>query len=302
MPEHTAVSQTTTPWTVPTLTDALHSIGVRPGMTLLVQMAMSKLGWVVGGPVAVIQALLAALGHPSGDCAEWNRPSDSVLQGDSDRPGTLMMATHCGDNSDPAQWQNPPVPEAWWQTIRDNMPAYDPRLTPTRGMGAVPELFRSWPGVLRSAHPGFSMAAYGPQAAYLTADHDLEDDIGERSPIGKLYELDGHVLLLGVGHGNDTSLHLAEHRAGYPGKGYITGGSAMLVDGVRQWVTYRSPDLYVDDFEQIGAAFEAAEGVPVQQIGNATVRFFRQRALVDFATQWMLENRVSSTPQEGDQR
>ena len=58
--------------------------------------------------------------------------------------GTIMMVTHSSDNTDPCQWQHPPVPEAWWQTIRDQTRAYDPLTTPTRGLGVVPELFRTW--------------------------------------------------------------------------------------------------------------------------------------------------------------
>jgi aminoglycoside 3-N-acetyltransferase len=236
---------------------------------VLVHLAMSQLGWVAGGAEAVILALLAAAGAG----------------------GTIMMAAHSTHNTDPSDWQHPPVPEAWWPVIRDHTPAYNPLTTPTRGLGAVPELFRTWPGAIRSAHPAFSFAAVGPQARYLLAEHPLEADAGDRSPLGKLYALDGHVLLLGVGHENNTSLHLAEHRARYPGKRTIQTGSAMPVEGQRRWVTYKTLDLRTDDFDAVGAAFEQAHHIPIQQIGQAEVRFFRQRLLVDFAVAWMEQHR-----------
>jgi aminoglycoside 3-N-acetyltransferase len=56
--------------------------------------------------------------------------------------------------------------------------------------------------------------------------------------LSRLYDLDGSVLLLGVDHDNNTSLHLAEYRADWPGKAYVTSGAAMLVDGERQWVSF----------------------------------------------------------------
>ena len=47
-----------------------------------------------------------------------------------------------------------------------------------------------------------------------------------------------------------------------------------------------------DDFETIGAAFEAAtNAVRIGCVGNATARLLSQRALVDYATRWMAENR-----------
>ncbi len=101
------------------------------------------------------------------------------------------------------------------------------------------------------------------------------------------------MLLIGVGHGNNSSLHLAERRAQLPPKVKLTNGSAMLVDGERRWVTYEAIDLSSDDFETVGAAFEAEHGVPIQRLGGADVRFFRQRACVDFAAAWMQVNRTS---------
>jgi aminoglycoside 3-N-acetyltransferase len=269
MSEKNVVEHTTTPLTVTLLAEKLRKCGLAEGQTVLVHMSMSKLGWIIGGAEAVVLALLAAVG-------------DS---------GTIMMVTNSSANTDPYVWENPPVPEEWWQTVRDHTPAYNPLTTPTRGMGVVPELFRTWPGVIRSTHPAFSLAARGPNAKYLIADHALDEDIGDRSPLGRLYQLDGHVLLLGVDHGNNTSLHLAEYRANYPGKRNMRTGSAMLVNGRRQWVSYETLDIYDGDFVEIGAAFDKAHNIPVQQINDAQLRFFRQRQLVDFAIEWMEKHR-----------
>jgi len=72
-------------------------VGLRPGQTVLMHSAMGAFkGYIVGGPVAVIDALLQIL-----------TPE-----------GTLVMPTFSTDNTDPALWQHPPVPEAWWETIR----------------------------------------------------------------------------------------------------------------------------------------------------------------------------------------
>jgi aminoglycoside 3-N-acetyltransferase len=269
MSEINTMDRSTTPLTVTTLAKQLQACGLAEGQTVLVHMAMSKIGWIIGGAEAVILALLAAVG-------------DS---------GTIMMTTNNSSNIDPYEWQNPPIPEEWWQTIRDHTPVYNPLTTPTQGMGAVPELLRTWPGAVRSAHPAFSLAALGPQANYLVAGHALEEDSGDHSPLGKLYELDGHVLLLGVEHWNNTSLHLAEFRANYRGKRNLRTGSAMLVDGQRRWVTYETLDTNPDDFGEIGAAFDEAHNIVVQQINGAQVRCFRQRLVVDFAVKWMEQHR-----------
>ena len=265
MSEEEVLKRTSAPLTAFSLAEKLQACGVAEGQTVLVHMAMSKLGWIIGGAEAVILALLGAIGQD----------------------GSIMMVTNSSDNTDPSEWQHPPIAEEWWQSIRDHTPAYNPLTTPSRGIGVVPELFRTWPGAVRSGHPAFSLAALGPNAEFLVSDHALNEDSGDRSPLGKLYELDGHVLLLGVDHWNNTSLHLAEFRADYPGKSNLRTGSAMLVDGRRQWVTYETFDGDPDDFGQIGDAFDAAHNIQIQHINDARVRFFRQRLVVDFAVDWM---------------
>jgi aminoglycoside 3-N-acetyltransferase len=263
MSEADAVASAEAPRTRASLAADLRALGVMPGQTLLVHSSLRALGWVCGGPVAVVQALLDALAPD----------------------GTLVMPTHTGDLSEPAHWSRPPVPEAWWPIIRETMPAFDPRATPTRGMGAIVEVFRTWPGALRSAHPQVSFAALGPQAARITAGHALGDALGESSPLGRIYELAGSVLLLGVGHGNNTSFHLAEYRP--PGGRRITEGAPILVEGRRVWRTWDDLDFDAEPFPVIGAAFDATGATRTGCVGSAEARLFPQRAAVDFAALWL---------------
>lgn len=259
------------PQTVQTLRRDLEALGVRQGMTLLVHSSLSSIGWVCGGPVAVIQALQEALGPA----------------------GTLVMPAHTSELSEPSAWCNPPVPEAWWPIIRESMPPFDPAVTPTRGMGVIPECFRAMPDVWRSAHPQASFLARGPCAEFVTRGHALDSDLGDASPLARVYDLDGWILLLGVWHDCNTSLHLAERRADFPSKRFETQGAPIRVEGERRWVTFPTQIYHEDDFEDVGAAFEAQDAEFRRgRIGAAVSRLIRQRPLVDFSARWLSEHRA----------
>ncbi|MGH7632028.1 MAG: AAC(3)-IV family aminoglycoside N-acetyltransferase [Gemmatimonadales bacterium] len=93
---------------------------------------------------------------------------------------------------------------------------FDPAITPAApDLGVVADTFWRLPGVLRSAHC-FAFAAVGAGAVRVTADPLPLPPHQPASPVGRVHELDGQVLLLGVGHDANTTLHLAELLAGVP--------------------------------------------------------------------------------------
>lgn len=270
MKESDAVQHSTYPVTVQSLVEDFRHLGIQPGMVLLLHSSLSSLGWVCGAAPAVVLALEEAL-----------TPS-----------GTLIMPTHTGDLSEPSYWVNPPVPESWWATIRETMPAFDPDLTPASRMGKIPECFRKQKGVLRSNHPQVSFAAWGKHAPEIIRDHQLESGLGDESPLGRIYALDGWVLLLGVDHNRNTSLHLAEWRSNYPSKCFIRQGAPQKIEKKRQWVVFSDLDGSSDDFIQAGETFEENSlSLKRSSVGLAAARLFRQRELVDMASQWFTKNR-----------
>lgn len=258
------------PVTVDSMASDLRDLGLEAGETVLVHGSLSALGWVCGGASAVVDALQRVVGTE----------------------GTVVMPTHSPGNMNPADMGHPPVPEAWYDTIREQMPPYRPEVTPTQGMGAIAGSFRNYPGVIRSDHPQHSFAAWGAEAEYVTEDHSLEYSLGENSPLARVYDLGGDVLFLGTGHATNTSLHLAEYRADLE-LGTASQESAILVEGEREWVRWADLDFTDEDFPECGAAFERQHPDAFESgtvgVGDATL--LSQPALVDFAVEWFEANR-----------
>jgi aminoglycoside 3-N-acetyltransferase len=158
----------------------LLDMGVVPGDTLFLHSSLKSLGYVTGGPRAVIEALLDAVG------------SD----------GTVILPAYSMPGG------------SIYRACETPNYVFDPHIHGT-GMGALPVAFLQFPGVERSIHPTHSCAAIGKQARYLTEAHHLAPSVfGPGSPWERCLAINGKVMGLGISMGPVTFYHLLEDSMG----------------------------------------------------------------------------------------
>jgi len=251
------------------------ALGVQAGDTVMLHASVKAIGWVVGGPDVVLRALLDVL-----------TPE-----------GTLTMGL---------SWQDAPdLLESWEEEARKaaylaEMPPFD--LLTSRAdhadMSILAEYLRTTPGAVRSEKP-FSFAAVGKQARYITADqpHNYRDGAG--SPLEKLYQLNGKVLMLGAPLDTVTLIHYAENLAKVPNKRVVRYQLPVLKNGETVWEDFEEFDTTYgivdwdaeeDYFETITKTYIQHEGIPTGKVGDATTYLLQAQTLVPFAVAWMEEN------------
>jgi aminoglycoside 3-N-acetyltransferase len=162
----------------------------------------------------------------------------------------------------------------------DDEHVFDPATTPCAGMGVVADTFRRLPGVLRSDSP-HAFAAIGPQADRITAPHPVEIPHGPDSPVGRIHDLDGQVLLLGVGHDANTTVHLAENLAGVRYR--LASVATVLVDGRLTRRRYDEVDHCCRNFSLLDGWLEARGQQRRGLVGRGEARLADSRAIVHTA-------------------
>lgn len=284
MPDDAVMTSGVVPVGRAQLASELRALGVKPGSVLMVHARVSALGWVVGGTGAVVQALLDAVGPD----------------------GTVMA--YAGWEDDPFGLET--WPEAWQQAYAAHLPPFDPLTAEAvHANGRLPERLRTWPGAVRSRQPEAGIVALGHEAAWIVADHPLDDAYGAGSPLAKLVEIDGQVLALGAPLSTLTLLHHAEATARVARKRRVTYRMPLLVDGQTVWREFHDIDTAEGAFpydlvaDEIAATpgigpdhdpFEAiarqalAAGIGTEgRVGGATSALFPARALHRFAETWL---------------
>jgi aminoglycoside 3-N-acetyltransferase len=211
----------------------LRGLGLRAGELVFIHASLSRFGHVVGGPRAVIEALLAVVGPA----------------------GTLAM------------------PAFTFGQLHEPRPVLDLRHSPC-WVGKVYELFRTEYATHRSRHVTHSVAAAGPLAAALTADHG-PTPFGPTSPFVRLAERHGTLLLMGVGHNSNTTMHAVEETAALAYCQMRENREATVVD--EEGVEHHPP-MFLHaptrryDFNRLNASLVAAGLQREAFIGDSLVR------------------------------
>lgn len=246
------------------LVDGWRKAGVADGMALIVHSSLSSLGPVEGGVGTVVESLRAAVGPA----------------------GTIVTPTFTWQVADPDP-DHVGVPDAGVRDRRAAVPTFHADLRST-GMGAVPEALRTLPDSVRSSHPQASVAAVGAHAADIVSRQTLGFAVGRSSPFGRLHDIGGHILLVGVGHNRNTFLHYAESLTPHPR--LKVRRFPLTVDGEHVWA--ETLDVGNDNdthFPTVGSEFEEQAGIVEVMVGNARCRLVPVQPLVSFAVRRLTE-------------
>lgn len=235
------------------LIEGFREVGLKPGDVVLTHSAMRTFGTIDGGADAVIDALLEVLGPR----------------------GTLVAPTFTFAH------------EATDDPIVD--PASD-----RSEMGIITETARKRPDALRSTAYRHSFAAIGRRATVITNIDPALPVFDFRSSFGVMLSLNTHVLLLGVTYTSSTSHHFAEMVCEVPNRHTIPLTVKVRRDEgslTEQAMTDYQPkseggSYYGSrgpDFNRLGMMLESHGVVGKTFIGNAAIRRFPMRALIDLA-------------------
>jgi len=256
------------------LADDLRQLGLRAGQVVMLHASARAIGWVVGGPDMILQALLDVL-----------TPE-----------GTLMMYAPWEEWEQALVFGVEGFPEERRRAYLEECPPFSPlRSRANRGYSILTEYLRTWPGACRSDHPTASVVAVGARARWITEGHPLAYGYGAGSPLDRLCQAGGQVLLLGSPLDRITLLHHAEHMARVPHKRVVRNTVPVLREGQRVWITFeefdtcegirdRAPEEY---FGTIAHEYLSSGAGCCGEVGAARATLFDAADLVRFAIQWM---------------
>jgi aminoglycoside 3-N-acetyltransferase len=145
--------------------------------------------------------------------------------------GTLSMPTHT------------------WKVVNELQPVFHQVLTPSN-VGALTNVFRQRPGVIRSLHPTHSVAAIGPRASLLCVGHTDETPCSPTSPYGRLRHWGGKILIIGANLSCSTFFHGCEYWAGMPWAVRKTPIQLYSITAEREVIVVPTRSIFVNSWDQ----------------------------------------------------
>ena len=263
------------------LVNEIKKLGLSEGQTVMLHASVKSIGHIIGGPRTILEALLEIL---------TSRGTLMMLVGWEDNPYHIFNASF---QEDIDQW-----PEKKRRIFYDTCPAFDPAdsRSDIREMGILTEYLRTYPGSIRSRHP-LGYAAVGKLAQYVLKDQRWQYREGAGSPLEKLCDAGGKVLLLGAPTGKVTLLHLAENLADIPKKKTVRYNMPIIQNGNKLWKDFEEYDFIngivpwpEDYFKSIVDEYiEKGNGVQ-GNVGMAGCHLFDANDLSRFGVKWMERN------------
>lgn len=114
------------------------------------------------------------------------------------------------------------VPTHTWANLKDRetKPVLDMSSNETC-IGTFPNIAAGRRDAIRSLHPTHSMMVFGDRKKaeeFVSGEESIDTSTSPRGCYGKIYENGGYILLVGVGHGNNTYIHSVEEMLDIPGR------------------------------------------------------------------------------------
>ena len=182
------------------------------------------------------------------------------------------------------------VPTHTWNKVWRDTPYYDVRTT-VPDIGTLPEVAAFRKDGVRSLHPTHSVAVFGKGAAeFVKGEEKCASPAPVGSCISRLYEENGKVLLIGVGHDKNTYLHSVDERLNIPDrlnpdtfeitiKDY--DGNEIISPPFHTHFTAAANTCVSEYYPNYKEAFEYTGAVTYSKLGNALVYVCDCRKMTD---------------------
>lgn len=239
------------------IVDGLQSLGLGTQSAVVVHSSLRSFGHVEGGAEAVCLALIGVCGTVVVPSGSWHHTGVLAPPG-LQRPHNAWTPTLSWNEFNAALARATP---------------YHADLPIDRFLGTIPETLRRHFPHRRGAHPLFGFVASGREADLIIDATRLDWPLG---PLEALRDLGGDVLLIGVDHTVNTTIHLAEQ---------LLGRSrffryAKAADGV--WMELPNVSGESHRFDEIELALRPHTAEVM--IGTSRVRRIPIAAVLDTAT------------------
>ncbi len=247
--------------------EGLIKLGLKSNDKVMVHSSLSSFGYVVNGANDIIEALMEVV-----------------------HDGIIIMPGHFSVNSNVREWQNPPVPESWFEKVEQNiMPAS--KVVEPVGVGRIPRVFGRYDGVAHTNHPFVALQVYGKHPKELI-NQPLNRPHSISGPFGYMYNHGIKLLMLGSNYDNLTFMHLASNIL----ESYMDMYSNIYQDGQVIRVKYEIENDEPEDFIKIGELFEIAypKSIEIKQIGQAKCRLIEGKALIDFTVAYYKKHGIKN--------